>query len=118
MHENADGAAIGAATMADFRLLAAVVATMSGGVYLNVGSAVVLPETFLKALNLARNVGHAVERFTTANLDQIRHYRPRVNVLVRPGGRAIELVGHHEFTLPLLRLAVLERLKVRAEGRR
>lgn len=107
MHENADGAAIGAATMDDFRRLAAVVANLSDGVYLNVGSAVLLPETFLKALNLARNVGREVERFTTANLDQIRHYRPRVNVLVRPGGRAIEIVGHHEFTLPLLRLAVL-----------
>lgn len=114
MHPGADGAAIGAASMADFRLLAAVVAQMSQGVYLNLGSAVVLPEVFLKALNLARNVGHRVADFTTANLDQIRHYRPRMNVLSRPGGRAIELVGHHEFTLPLLRLAVLDRLGIRS----
>jgi len=112
MHANADGAAIGAATMDDFRLLAAVVANLSDGVYLNFGSAVVLPETFLKALNMARNVGRVVAGFTTANLDQIRHYRPRMNVLTRPGGRAIELVGHHEFTLPLLRLAVLARLGI------
>lgn len=113
MHENADGAAIGAATMCDFRTLASVVATMSRGVYLNFGSAVVLPEVFLKALNLARNVGHEVKDFTTANCDQIRHYRPRMNVLVRPGGKAIEIVGHHEFLFPLLRLAVLDRLGIR-----
>lgn len=113
MHGNADGAAIGFSTMADFRRLASVVATMSGGVYLNFGSAVVLPEVFLKALNLARNVGHEVKDFTTANCDQIRHYRPRMNVLVRPGGKAIEIVGHHEFLFPLLRLAVLDRLGIR-----
>jgi hypothetical protein len=114
MHADADGAAIGAATMNDFRLLAAVVATLSGGVYVNLGSAVVLPEVFVKALNLARNVGHVVKDFTTANLDQIRHYRPRVNVLQRPGGRSIELIGHHELTFPLLRLAVLARLTQRS----
>lgn len=113
MHENANGAAIGAATMADFRLLAGVVANLTNGVYLNFGSAVVLPEVFMKALNLARNVGHDVKSFTTANCDQIRHYRPRMNVLVRPGGKAIELVGHHEFTFPLLRLAILDRLGIR-----
>lgn len=118
MHPGADGASIGATSLYDFRLLAAVVARMSGGLYLNVGSAVILPEVFLKALNLARNVGHEVEGFTTANLDQIRHYRPRVNVLNRPGGRPIELVGHHELMLPLLRLAVLARMQEdREEGR-
>jgi hypothetical protein len=113
MHPGCDGAAIGAATLADFHLLAGVLATLSRGVYLNVGSAVVLPEVFMKALNLARNVGHEVKDFTTANCDQIRHYRPRMNVLVRPGGRAIELVAHHEFLFPLLRLAVLDRLGIR-----
>ena len=113
MHGSADGAAIGKATLADFRLLAAVVANLSSGVYLNVGSAVVLPEVFLKALTLARNVGREVKDFTTANCDQIRHYRPRVNVLQRPGGKAIELVAHHEFLFPLLRLAVLDRLGIR-----
>ena len=112
MHGSADGAAIGASSLTDFRLLAAVVSRMSQGVYLNVGSAVVLPEVFLKALNLARNVGHEVRDFTTANLDQIRHYRPRVNVLNRPGGRAIELVGQHELLFPLFRLALLGRLGV------
>lgn len=109
MHANADGAAIGRASLADFRLLAAVVARLSGGVYLNVGSAVVLPEVFVKALNVARNLGHRVEGFATANMDFLRHYRPRVNVLERPGGEALELTGHHEINLPLLRWEVLRR---------
>lgn len=110
MHDNASGAAIGEASMADFRRLAAVVARMSGGVYLNVGSAVVLPEVFVKALNVARNLGADVRDFTTANLDMLRHYRPRVNVLERPGGEAIEITGHHEINVPLLRWAVLREL--------
>ncbi|RKY21357.1 MAG: hypothetical protein DRQ55_04700 [Planctomycetota bacterium] len=110
MHADADGAAIGAASMHDFRRLAAVVARLSGGVYLNLGSAVILPEVFVKALNVARNLGHEVTGFTTANLDMLRHYRPRVNVLERPGGEAIELTGHHEINLPLLRWAVLRTL--------
>jgi len=110
MHANADGAAIGQASLADFHTLAAVVARLSGGVYLNVGSAVILPEVFVKALNLARNVGCKVSDFTTANLDMLRHYRPRVNVLERPGGQALEINGHHELVLPLLRWAVLKEL--------
>jgi len=110
MHPSADGAAIGAASLTDFRKLATVVSELSGGVYLNVGSAVILPEVFVKALNLARNVGHEVGGFTTANLDMLRHYRPRVNVLERPGGEAIEITGHHEINVPLLRWAVLRRL--------
>jgi hypothetical protein len=110
MHAGADGAAIGQASMADFRLLAAVVARLSGGVYLNIGSAVILPEVFVKALNVARNLGERVEGFATANLDMLRHYRPRVNVLERPGGEALELTGHHEVNVPLLRWAVLRRL--------
>ncbi len=110
MHANADGAAIGAASLADFRTLAAVVSRLSGGVYLNLGSAVIMPEVFVKALNVARNLGHEVGGFCTANLDQIRHYRPRVNVLDRPGGEAIEIIGHHEINVPLLRWEVLRRL--------
>lgn len=111
MHPAADGAAIGQASLTDFHLLGGVVARLSGGVYCNVGSAVVLPEVFVKALNLARNLGHSVEGFLTANLDQIRHYRPRVNVLDRPGGERVEIVGHHELLLPLLRVALLGRLE-------
>src|SRR5580692_9522355 len=79
MHPAADGAAIGAATMADFHRLAAVVAELSRGVVINLGSAVVMPEVFLKALNLARNLGRKVEAFTAADMDFIRHYRPRMN---------------------------------------
>jgi oxalate decarboxylase/phosphoglucose isomerase-like protein (cupin superfamily) len=113
MHPAADGAAIGAATMHDFRRLAAVVAELSSGVVLNLGSAVVMPEVFLKTLNLARNLGHRVKNFTAADMDFIRHYRPRVNVLERPtatGGRAITLTGHHEIMFPLLAAAIREEL--------
>jgi hypothetical protein len=111
MHDNADGAAIGQSSMTDFRLLASVVAGLSGGVYINLGSAVILPEVFVKALNVARNLGETIEGFTTANLDMLRQYRPRVNVLQRPAGEAIEITGHHEINLPLLRWAVLRRLQ-------
>ncbi len=111
MHDNADGAAIGRASMTDFRQLASVVAGLSGGVYVNLGSAVILPEVFVKALNVARNLGEKVDGFTTANLDMLRHYRPRVNVLQRPAGEAIEITGHHEINLPLLRWAVLRGLQ-------
>lgn len=107
MHGNADGAAIGQASMTDFRILAGVVSQLSGGVYINLGSAVILPEVFVKALNVSRNLGHSVDGFTTANLDMLKHYRPRVNVLQRPGGEALEITGHHEINLPLLRWAVL-----------
>jgi len=115
MHGNADGAAIGQASMADFRQLAAIVARLSHGVYVNMGSAVVLPEVFVKALNVARNLGENVDGFATANMDMLRHYRPRVNVLERPGGEALEITGHHELNLPLLRWAVL-RLAAAAQG--
>jgi hypothetical protein len=116
MHPAADGAAIGQATMHDFRRLAGVVAELSGGVVLNLGSAVVMPEVFLKALNLARNLGCKVRNFTAADMDFIRHYRPRVNVLERPtasGGRAMMLTGHHEIMFPLLAAAVREELAAR-----
>jgi hypothetical protein len=113
MHPEADGAAIGAASLRDFHGLAATVAALDRGVFLNLGSAVVIPEVFVKALNLARNLGHRVGNLTTINMDFIRHYRPAVNVLGRPtedGGRAIQLTGHHEIMLPLLFAGVLEEL--------
>ena len=113
MHPEADGAAIGAASMADFHRLASVVAELSRGVVINLGSAVVMPEVFLKALNLARNLGRKVANFTAADMDFIRHYRPRNNVVERPtetGGRRIILTGHHELMLPLLVAAVREEL--------
>ena len=109
MHPSADGAAIGEGSLRDFHLLAGVVARLAGGVYLNLGSAVVLPEVFVKALNLARNVGHPVRDLTTIDMDFTRHYRPAVNVVARPtaaGGRGIHLTGHHEIMFPLLWAAV------------
>jgi len=113
MHPIADGAAIGEASLRDFHRLASQIADLEGGAYLNVGSAVVLPEVFMKALNLARNQGNRVESFTTVDMDFIKHYRPSVNVVDRPvrtGGRGYQLIGHHELNLPLLAVAVLERL--------
>jgi deoxyhypusine synthase len=116
MHPAADGASIGRATLADFHRLAAVVSELSRGVVINLGSAVTMPEVFLKALNLARNLGRRITDFTAADMDFIRHYRPRMNVLARPtetGGRKIALTGHHEIMFPLLIAAVREELKRR-----
>ena len=113
MHPGADGAAIGLGSLRDFHLLAGVVARLAGGVYLNLGSAVVLPEVFVKALNLARNLGHPVRDLTTIDMDFHRHYRPTVNVVTRPtaaGGRGIQLTGHHEIMVPLLWAAAEEAL--------
>ena len=109
MHPSADGAAIGAATMADFHRMVSVVGGLSRGVVVNFGSAVVMPEVFLKALNLARNLGRSVSGFSAADMDFIRHYRPRLNVVERPtrdGGRAFALIGHHEIMFPLLAAAI------------
>ncbi len=112
-HPSARGEAIGAATHYDFRLFCTLVRGLDGGgVYLNVGSAVVLPEVFLKAVSAVRNLGHPLRDFTTANLDFLQHYRPRVNVVNRPheeaGGRGIALTGHHEIMVPLLAAALIE----------
>lgn len=114
MHPSFDGAATGQASHVDFRLLTAQVAELKGGVYLNVGSAVMLPEVFLKALSAARNLGHQVKDFTTVNMDMIRHYRPLTNVVQRPvltGGRGLNITGHHEINLPLLLAMVVEGLE-------
>jgi len=113
MHPNADGAMIGEGSLRDFRLLASVVADLEGGVYINLGSAVIMPEVFLKALTIARNLGHRVEGITTVNMDFIQHYRPRENVLTRPTlkeGRAYALTGHHEIMFPLLAAALIEEM--------
>jgi len=111
MHPGADGAALGATSLRDFDTLTGLVATLHDGVLFNVGSAVILPEVFLKALSLARNLGHSARRFTTVDLDFIRQYRPRVNVVERPtrqGGRGISLIGHHEILFPLLVAGLVE----------
>jgi len=120
MHPGADGAAIGAGSLRDFHLLAAVVASLSGGVFLNIGSAVIVPEVFLKALNLARNLGRRVRRFTCIDMDFMRQYRPQVNVVGCPtagGGRGITLTGHHEIMVPLLAAATLDALGRRVRQR-
>jgi hypothetical protein len=114
MHPAADGAALGSATYRDFRLFCAYAADLDdGGVYLNCGSAVVLPEVFLKAVSAVRNLGYPLTRFTTVNLDFLEHYRPRANVLERPharsGGAGYSIRGHHELMLPLLAAALIEK---------
>jgi hypothetical protein len=112
-HPGADGSAIGAATHHDFRLLCSLVRGLDrGGVYLNVGSAVVLPEVFLKAVSVVRNLEYPLADFTTVNFDFLQHYRPRLNVVERPharsGGRGFAITGHHELMIPLLAAALIE----------
>lgn len=118
VHPACDAAALGESSHRDFRLFAGVVADLGGGgVYLNVGSAVLLPEVFLKALTFARNLGHPVTDFVTVNLDFIQHYRPTQNVVRRPvaggAGRGYALTGHHEIMVPLLAAMVIEELEGR-----
>ena len=113
IHPEADGAALGAASMRDFKLFCWMVSNLDGGVFINLGSAVILPEVFLKALTLARNLGHPLSNLTTINMDFIRHYRPQVNVVGRPtqeGGRGFYFIGHHEIMFPLLMSMVLEQM--------
>ena len=112
-HPTTNGAVLGEASYRDFQTFAAVCAQLEGGVVLNIGSAVIMPEVFLKALTIARNLGHKVERFTTATFDMTRHYRPTENVQRRPtklGGQGFYLVGHHEIMIPLLFAAITEEL--------
>jgi hypothetical protein len=112
-HPTTSGADLGEASYRDFKTFAAVCAQLEGGVVLNVGSAVIMPEVFLKALTIARNLGHKVEKFTTATFDMTRHYRPAENVQRRPtalGGKGVCIIGHHEINLPLLFAAVSEDL--------
>ncbi|ETX07968.1 hypothetical protein [Candidatus Entotheonella palauensis] len=112
MHPTTDAALLGQATYRDFQRLTLLLRGLhDGGCYWNIGSAVILPEVFLKALTLCRNTGHAVERFTTVNLDMLQHYRPEFNVIRRPtqdGGRGYALTGHHEIMLPLLYALIVE----------
>jgi hypothetical protein len=111
MHPLASGAALGEGSMRDFRYFVSSVARLEHGVYLNCGSAVVLPEVFLKAVALARNRGVALTGLTTVNLDFVRLYRPQTNVVTRPTagiGRGYSLIGHHEIMIPLLAAAVVE----------
>ena len=112
MHPSASGAALGEGSLRDFRFLVSNVARLRGGVFLNCGSAVILPEVFLKAVALVRNRGINLDGLTTVNLDFVRHYRPQTNVVSRPVagiGRGYSLVGHHELMIPLLAAALIER---------
>ncbi len=113
MHPGADGAAIGRSSFNDFKLFCGVVTELSGGVYLNVGSAVIMPEVFLKAFTVAQNLGADLSGYTTANLDMVAHYRSGENVVRRPAavaGKGYTLIGRHEFLIPLLAQAVVEEL--------
>ena len=115
-HPSADGAAIGEGTMIDFKKFAASISRLGGGgVVLNFGSAVILPEVFLKAINVSRNLGNKVKGFTAANFDMYTHYRPSQNILLRPTqkgfGRGYNIIGHHEIMLPLLYRALIEKVK-------
>jgi hypothetical protein len=113
-HPAVNAEVLGSATHYDFRLFCSLVAALhDGGVYINAGSAVVMPEVFLKAVSCVRNLGHELRDFTTVNLDFLQHYRPRVNVVERPhaqaGGKGYALTGHHEIMIPLLAAALIER---------
>ena len=113
IHPRVDAAAIGETTHRDFRLLCSLVRGLdNGGVYLNLGSAVVLPEVFLKAVSVVRNLGHPLAEFSTVNFDFVQHYRPKVNVVERPharsGGHGFAITGHHEIMIPLLAAALVE----------
>jgi len=117
MHPLCDGGAIGKASHIDFRCFATLVAKLEEGMFLNIGSAVILPEVFLKSLSIARNLGYKINKFTTVNLDMITHYRPLENVVKRPtatGGKGYSFIGHHEIMLPLLARAIIEKLKLTA----
>jgi hypothetical protein len=108
-----DPAALGEATHRDFRLFCTLVAMLDeGGVYINLGSAVVMPEVFLKAISVVRNIGYPVRNFTTVNFDFLQHYRPKVNVVERPhanaGGKGYAITGHHELMVPLLAAVLAE----------
>jgi hypothetical protein len=114
MHPSANGAATGQATFNDFRLFAGVIAELSGGVYINMGSAVVLPEVFLKAFTVAQNLGADLQGFVTVNMDMTAHYRSGENVVRRPptvGGRGYNLLGRHEIMVPLLAQCIVEALE-------
>lgn len=111
-HPSTDGSLLGKGSLQDFRLFTSIVSDMNdGGVYFNCGSSVILPEVFLKAVGLVRNLEYPLENFTTVNLDFLQHYRPNQNVVKRPtsrSGQGISLTGHHELMIPLLAAALIE----------
>lgn len=110
MHPCVSGGDMGESSHVDFKILCSVVSELEDGVWLNVGSAVIMPEVFLKAITVARNLGRKVKNFTTVNMDMIQHYRPQTNVVQRPTNHGYSITGHHEIMLPLLRLGILSKL--------
>ncbi len=119
MHPSANGAAIGQATFKDFRIFAAAVSELSGGVYFNIGSSVIMPEVFLKAFTVAQNLGAHLHDFVTVNMDMMTHYRPSENVVRRPptvGGKGYTLIGRHEIMVPLLAQAVVDTIETTDHG--
>jgi hypothetical protein len=110
MHPHVSGAALGEASMIDFRLLCTVISKLAGGVWMNLGSAVIMPEVFLKAVSVVRNFGHPLDGMIAVNLDKNSNYRSRVNVTERPADAGYELLGHHEIMIPLLHAAVAAKL--------
>ena len=113
IHPQMDGKATGEASIVDFKIFSSVVASLESGIYINIGSAVILPEVFLKAITLVRNLGHDIKNFSTVNMDFIQHYRPLTNVVRRPTmgvGKGYRLTGHHEIMVPLLYGAIMEGL--------
>lgn len=115
MHPNFDGAAFGAASHKDFMIFSKCVSELEGGCYINLGSSVILPEVFLKAVSLVRNLKYSLKEITTVNMDFIQHYRPLTNVVRRPtleGGKGFHLTGHHEIMFPLLCATIKSYLKV------
>ena len=114
MSPEADGKAIGEGSLKDFKIFANTIKDLQEGVFFNIGSAVILPEIFLKAVTLVRNLGYKLDNFTTINLDFIKHYRPLTNVVNRPvknGGKGYYLIGHHEIMLPLIFLNILKNIQ-------
>jgi len=119
MHPAIDPECLGKASHTDFLKFADMVSELEGGIYFNIGSAVILPEVFLKAITLVRNLGFKCEKFTTVNCDFVHHYRPTVNVVTRPtaqGGEGLTLYGHHEILLPLLAAGIIEKESSRGEA--
>lgn len=110
MHPHISGEALGESSMIDFRILTTVVSKLAGGLWINMGCAVIMPEVFLKAVSIVRNFGHSLEGLVTANLDMIQHYRGRVNVCGRPSDEGIALTGHHEILIPLIHGIVVSAL--------
>ena len=112
-HPSCNGEAVGEGSLLDFRNFIYSVSCLEGGVAINFGSAVILPEVFLKAVTVARNLGYTLDHFTTANFDMIAHYRPHQNILTRPtskGGKGYNIIGHHEIMIPLLYRAIVEKI--------